>query len=95
MLQLGYTHYVTQGGDWGHWITRSMGRLYPESCLASHLNMVWAKSPIEGETASNFDPEKYTDDDIKGLERTRWFDKEGYGQSLGLYNIDFVTLNCA
>ena len=32
--------YVTQGGDWGYMITRSIGLLYPESCLASHINMI-------------------------------------------------------
>ena len=25
MLRLGYTQYVTQGGDWGYFITRAMG----------------------------------------------------------------------
>ena len=39
MLKLGYTQYVTQGGDWGFHITRTIGLLYPESCKASHLNV--------------------------------------------------------
>lgn len=38
MIKLGYDKYVTQGGDWGSVITRTMGHLYPESVLASHLN---------------------------------------------------------
>ena len=79
MLQLGYNHYVTQAGDWGHWITRALGHLYPHSVVASHLNMVWAKSPNRTETSSNFDPEKYNEVDRRGLERTRWFEVEGIG----------------
>lgn len=30
MLQLGYDEYVTQGGDWGMYITRAIGKLYPQ-----------------------------------------------------------------
>lgn len=81
MLQLGYNKYVTQAGDWGWWITRSIGRLYPENCLASHFNMVLANSPESGETVMNFDPKLYTDEEKAGLERSQWFQKEGMGQS--------------
>lgn len=35
MQSLGYDKYVTQGGDWGFYITRAMGLLYPEAVLAS------------------------------------------------------------
>ncbi|KFY27436.1 hypothetical protein V491_00920 [Pseudogymnoascus sp. VKM F-3775] len=38
MVSLGYDEYVTQGGDWGAFITRSQGLLYPQSVKASHLN---------------------------------------------------------
>jgi pimeloyl-ACP methyl ester carboxylesterase len=38
MLSLGYNEYVTQGGDWGFWVTRAIGALYPEHCKASHIN---------------------------------------------------------
>jgi hypothetical protein len=38
MLSLGYNEYVTQGGDWGFYITRAIGLLYPEHCKASHIN---------------------------------------------------------
>lgn len=40
MQSLGYHTYVTQGGDWGYMITRTIGLLFPESCLASHINMI-------------------------------------------------------
>lgn len=45
MLALGYTEYVTQGGDWGSFITRAIGRAYPKHCKASHLNMTTASFP--------------------------------------------------
>ncbi|KIW17951.1 hypothetical protein PV08_05146 [Exophiala spinifera] len=45
MKNLGYHSYVTQGGDWGFTISRAIGMLYPESCRASHINMVPAKPP--------------------------------------------------
>ena len=45
MLELGYDQYVTQGGDWGFMITRTMGLLFPEAVLASHVNMVRASPP--------------------------------------------------
>ncbi|KAF4636393.1 hypothetical protein G7Y89_g1704 [Cudoniella acicularis] len=40
MLNLGYDKYVTQGGDWGFEITRTIGIKYPHHCLASHLNYI-------------------------------------------------------
>lgn len=38
MISLGYNEYVTQGGDWGFYVTRAIGALYPEHCKASHIN---------------------------------------------------------
>jgi len=40
MQQLGYKHYVAQGGDWGGIISRAIATLYPENCLAIHVNML-------------------------------------------------------
>ncbi|KAH8883320.1 epoxide hydrolase 1 [Thozetella sp. PMI_491] len=45
MLRLGYKQYAAQGGDWGLYITTSIGNLYPESMLALHLNFVIAMPP--------------------------------------------------
>ncbi|ETS81748.1 hypothetical protein PFICI_06750 [Pestalotiopsis fici W106-1] len=45
MLSLGYERYAAQGGDWGLYITTSIGNLYPESILALHLNFVIALPP--------------------------------------------------
>ena len=82
MQRLGYGQYVTQGGDWGYWITRKIGKQCPSSCMASHYNMVYAKPP-------SFDKHPflalqamlmpYTEDEKKGLERTAWFRNVGTG----------------
>ncbi|CAI6304495.1 unnamed protein product [Periconia digitata] len=45
MIELGYSKYVTQGGDLGFFVTRAMGELYPESILGSHLNFIVTKPP--------------------------------------------------
>jgi pimeloyl-ACP methyl ester carboxylesterase len=36
------TRVVTQGGDWGCFITRVMGKVYPEAVKASHINFIMA-----------------------------------------------------
>ena len=35
---LGYKRFVTQGGDWGSMITRSMALMYPQNVRACHYN---------------------------------------------------------
>ncbi|KAI4753332.1 alpha/beta-hydrolase [Aureobasidium sp. EXF-3400] len=73
---------VTQGGDWGMYITRSIGLLYPDSCLASHINMVRA-SPPEFSThpllALQHAVTPYTEEEIQGRARSDWFANEGSG----------------
>lgn len=68
--------------DWGMYITRSIGLLYPESCLASHINMVRA-SPPEFSThpllALQHAVTPYTEDEIQGRSRSDWFANEGSG----------------
>jgi hypothetical protein len=83
MIQLGYDQYVTQGGDWGYLITRAIGGIYPESCKASHINFfrpmqpVYSKNPL---LALQHSIQPYTEQEKRGLERTRWFSKEGHGR---------------
>jgi pimeloyl-ACP methyl ester carboxylesterase len=43
MLALGYSEYVTQGGDWGSMITRQQARLFPKSVKAAHVNFAAMK----------------------------------------------------
>ncbi|CAG8974690.1 hypothetical protein HYALB_00006425 [Hymenoscyphus albidus] len=73
MLSLGYTEYATQGGDWGYFITRIMGRTYPESVKASHINTMACNPP------ENFDYSTLTEREKAGLDRSAWFVKEGQG----------------
>lgn len=85
MLLLGYTQYVTQGGDLGFMITRALGILYPESVKASHINMIlveapaWTKQPI---LALQHALTPYTNKEKEGLKRSKWFLDEGWGYNL-------------
>ena len=40
MKRLGYTRYVSQGGDWGSRISESLGHLAPEGLLGIHMNLL-------------------------------------------------------
>ncbi|KAF4556907.1 Epoxide hydrolase-like protein 3 [Elsinoe fawcettii] len=82
MQSLGYTKYVTQAGDWGMYITRTISLLYPESCLATHINMVRAFAPTFAEhplLALSHTITPYTEQEQRGLERSKWFAEEGSG----------------
>ncbi|KAJ5103865.1 hypothetical protein N7532_004394 [Penicillium argentinense] len=82
MIKLGYDDYVTQGGDWGYWITRSVGFLYPGSCKASHVNMIEAKPPKWSTSpflALQHALQPYSAAEKAGRRRAEWFDREGYG----------------
>jgi hypothetical protein len=85
MLQLGYAEYVTQGGDWGFLVTRALGALYPESCKASHVNMIpvfppkWKSNPL---LALQNSVTPFSKRDQAGLERSEWFKREGFGEIL-------------
>ncbi|KAH9017880.1 Alpha/Beta hydrolase protein [Lactarius hengduanensis] len=46
MISLGYTEYVTQGGDWGHILTLTTASLYgPKHVKASHTNLPMCEPP--------------------------------------------------
>jgi pimeloyl-ACP methyl ester carboxylesterase len=47
MHRLGYDRYGVQGGDWGAWISRELGRIHPERVVGVHLNLI----PGSGATA--------------------------------------------
>ncbi|KIJ49111.1 hypothetical protein M422DRAFT_28108 [Sphaerobolus stellatus SS14] len=85
MQALGYKEYVTQGGDWGYLITRTIGRLYgPQYCKATHTNMPVGEAP---QFLKN--PGLYLKDLVtprtkferKGLERAQWFRSGEMGYS--------------
>lgn len=82
MLKLGYPVYVTQGGDWGYYITRAMSLLYPSACKATHTNFDQGAAPsifthprlaIENFFRGHTPAEK------EGLKRTSWFFSESSG----------------
>ncbi|KAH7414409.1 Alpha/Beta hydrolase protein [Phaeosphaeria sp. MPI-PUGE-AT-0046c] len=80
MQDLGYSKYVTQGGDWGFYITRTMGILYPDYVLASHINMVRALPPTftsNPALALQHAVTPYTDAESKGMQRSEWFTSQG------------------
>ena len=82
MQKLGYAKYVTQGGDWGMIITRTMAKFYPEYCKATHINMVRANQPTwlsEPLIALQHAITPYSERDKRGFDRSQWFLKEGSG----------------
>ncbi|PBP18696.1 hypothetical protein BUE80_DR010343 [Diplocarpon rosae] len=85
MLCLGYNEYVTQGGDWGFTVTRSIGFLYPDHCKASHVNMIHAHAPTFNKhpiLALQHSLKSYSKKEEDGLKRSDWFRREGRGYNL-------------
>lgn len=86
MLALGYDEYVTQGGDWGYFVTRAIASQYgPKHVKAWHTNMPVATPPtffghpylyIKHALFS------YTEQELKGLARMQWFRQHGNGYFL-------------
>ncbi len=85
MLSLGYTQYVSQGGDWGWYITRTISKLYPQHCKATHFNMdvgqapSFLKNPLLAAEAAL---KPLSEREQQGISRTEWFDKECFGYNL-------------
>jgi hypothetical protein len=83
MLKLGYSQYVTQGGDWGYYITRTMALLFPDAVRATHINFdygggapTFAAYPM---LALEHSLRPYSEREKQGMERTKWFMEEGSG----------------
>ncbi|KAI0166246.1 microsomal epoxide hydrolase [Xylariaceae sp. FL1272] len=89
MLKLGYNEYVTQGGDWGCHISRTLGHLFPQFCKATHLNYDFAEAPEFLKNpllALQHAVQPYSTHESEGLKRTEWFQREGRG-----YNVEQST----
>jgi pimeloyl-ACP methyl ester carboxylesterase len=56
MKRLGYTRYVSQGGDWGSVIADAMGRQAPKGLLGIHVNMPAAVPGDVAKLIANGDP---------------------------------------
>lgn len=62
-----------------------MGVMYPDACLASHVNMAMRGPPTFKETPLLWLRHALTPwsaEDKAGLARSQWFQKEGYGYNL-------------
>ncbi|KAI1268469.1 microsomal epoxide hydrolase [Xylariaceae sp. FL1019] len=89
MLKLGYNEYVTQGGDWGCHISRTLGHLFPQYCKATHLNYDFAEAPgflKNPLLALQHAIQPYSKHESEGKKRTEWFRAEGRG-----YNVEQST----
>ncbi|KAK1227129.1 hypothetical protein PQX77_009869 [Marasmius sp. AFHP31] len=74
MAALGYDEYVTQGGDWGYFITRTMAALYGHDHIkAWHTNMPFVSPP------PGLDPSQYTDEEKAAVEHNQWYNTKGNG----------------
>lgn len=66
-------------------ITRAIGLLHPEACLASHINMIRANPPTftsNPALALQHAMTPYSSREHEGLARTKWFADEGSGYRL-------------
>ncbi len=74
MRRLGYTRWLAQGGDWGAFITNTIGEQAPEGCAGIHVNM-----PIARRTKAA--KENPTDEDRRTLERMAFYNQWDTGYS--------------
>ncbi|MBP1886077.1 epoxide hydrolase family protein [Sinorhizobium mexicanum] len=51
MKRLGYSHYVSQGGDWGAIISDAMGRQAPAGLLGIHVNRIERSTTLPPDVA--------------------------------------------
>lgn len=56
MKRLGYTHYVSQGGDWGARVSESLARLAPPGLLGIHMNLLLTLPPEIARSTAAGDP---------------------------------------
>ncbi|KAI0097499.1 Alpha/Beta hydrolase protein [Nemania sp. FL0031] len=86
MLRLGYDRYAAQGGDWGMYITTSIGNLYPDAMLALHLNFIIALPPPLTKSPLGFIQfltthilNRYTPQEQSGLKASQDYQDNGIG----------------
>ncbi|KAI4179325.1 MAG: hypothetical protein L6R41_007910 [Letrouitia leprolyta] len=85
MLKLGYPQYVTQGGDWGTWITRIMALLYPSSVRATHITLIRGHAPSPLSNPILYLQHKLSPSSARekvGPARTASFLQEGHGYAV-------------
>jgi microsomal epoxide hydrolase len=67
---LGYQRYGAQGGDWGSVITTSLARMFPDTLIGAHINMMAGRLPPRDDA---------TDEEKAVAERMAWWTQEEAG----------------
>ncbi len=84
MKRLGYTNYVSQGGDWGAIISDAMGRQAPQGLIGIHVNRIERSTTIPPDVAKalrNGDPApaNLTAEERAAFDQAREFLNKGFG----------------
>jgi pimeloyl-ACP methyl ester carboxylesterase len=81
MLRLGYSRYVSQGGDWGAIISEVLAVQSPEGLLGIHVNMPGTVPADVLRHLRNFDPApaELSDHEKVAYERLLHFYRDGFG----------------
>ena len=83
MLALGYNEYVTQGGDWGNYVTRQIAIHYGgKHSKAWHSNYPIASPPTLYKNPLSYLGHvllPYSEAEKAGLERSQWWKTTGFG----------------
>ncbi|MBO1909607.1 alpha/beta fold hydrolase [Microvirga sp. 3-52] len=79
--RLGYTRYVSQGGDWGAIISQLLAVQAPEGLIGIHVNMPGTVPPDILRRLRNFDPApaELSDRETAAYERLLHFYRDGFG----------------
>jgi pimeloyl-ACP methyl ester carboxylesterase len=79
--RLGYTRYVSQGGDWGAIISQLLAVQAPEGLIGIHVNMPGTVPPDILRRLRNFDPApaELLDRETAAYERLLHFYRDGFG----------------
>lgn len=84
MTRLGYTSYVSQGGDWGAIISDAMGRQAPPGLIGIHVNRIERSTTIPPDIAKALKrgdpaPAKLTAEERAVFDEAREFLSKGFG----------------
>jgi pimeloyl-ACP methyl ester carboxylesterase len=80
MKRLGYTRYVSQGGDWGARVSEAMAHLAPEGLLGVHTNLLLTvpAEVLRLQALNEPAPQGWSDMEKAALEKRKSFSPSGY-----------------